>query len=244
MARLDRLASVREIAQIGAVIGREFSYQLLDAVAPVHDKALADALDQLSKAELIFPRGVLPEATYIFKHALVQDAAYRSLLRSTRRQLHGRIAQAITELMPQIVETQPELLAHHYAQAGLIDDAIAYGLKAGRRSAARSANEEAITHCTKALELLGTKSAGSGADRQELELLVALGVPTIAARGYMAADVERIYEPRARLVRRRDRNSAPLYRSARPLEQRIPAKTAAESARVERRTAGAGGCPG
>jgi class 3 adenylate cyclase/tetratricopeptide (TPR) repeat protein len=193
MARLDRLASVREIAQIGAAIGREFSYQLLDAVAPVHDKVLEDALDQLSKADLIFPRGVLPEATYIFKHALLQDAAYRSLLRSTRRQLHCRIAQAITELTPQIVETQPELLAHHYAQAGLTDDAIAYGLRAGRRSAARSANEEAITHYTKALELLGAKSAGVERDRQELDLLIALGVPTIAARGYMAADVEGIY---------------------------------------------------
>src|SRR6266446_1863810 len=192
-ARLDRLASVREIAQIGAVIGREFSYQLLDAVAPVHDKTLEEALDQLSKAELIFARGTLPEATYVFKHALVQDAAYRSLLRSTRRQLHGRIAQAITKLMPQVVETQPELLAHHYAQAGLIDDAIAYGLRAGQRSAARSANEEAITHYTKALELLGTKSAGVERDRQELELLIALGVPTIAARGYMAPDVEGIY---------------------------------------------------
>ena len=193
LARLDHLASVREIAQLGAVIGREFSYELLDAVAPVHGEALEDALGQLSKAELIFARGAPPEATYIFKHALVQDAAYGSLLRSTRRQLHGRIARAITELMPQIVETQPELLAHHYGQAGLIDGAIAYGLKAGRRSAARSANKEAITHCTKALELLGAKSAGMERDRQELELLIALGVPTIAARGYMAADVEGIY---------------------------------------------------
>jgi len=194
LARLDRLASVREIAQIAAVIGREFSYQLLDAVAPVHESALADALNQLSKAELIFSRAGLPETTYIFKHALVQDAAYRSLLRTTRRQLHGQIAQAITELMPQFVETQPELLAHHYAQAGLIDDAIAYGLRAGRLSATRSANEEAIKHYTKALELLGTKSAGGvEQDRQELELLIALGVPTIAARGYMAADVESIY---------------------------------------------------
>ena len=193
LARLDRLAPVREVAQIGAVIGREFSYKLLDAVAPVHDKALENALDELSKAELIFPRGVLPETTYIFKHALVQDAAYQSLLRSTRRQLHGRIAVSITELMPQIVETEPEVLAHHYAQAGLIDDAISYSLSAGRRSAARSANEEAITHYTKALELLGTKSAGLERDRQELELLIALGVPTIAARGYMAADVESIY---------------------------------------------------
>src|SRR5439155_601987 len=108
-------------------------------------------------------------------------------------QLHGRIAQAITELMTKVVETQPELLAHHYAQAGLIDDAIAYGLRAGQRSAARSANEEAITHYTKALELLATKSAGVERDRQELELLIALGVPTIKARGYMAAAVEGIY---------------------------------------------------
>ena len=194
LARLDHLASVREIAQLGAAIGREFSYQLLDAVAPVHGDVLEDALDQLSKAQLIFARGAPPEATYIFKHALVQDAAYGSLLRSTRRQLHGRIARAITELMPQIVETQPELLAHHYGQAGLIDGAIAYGLKAGRRSAARSANKEAIAHYTKALELLATQPEGAERDRQELELLIALGVPTIAARGYMAADVEHIYE--------------------------------------------------
>src|SRR6185503_4528780 len=128
------------------------------------------------------------------KHALVQDAAYESLLRSTRRQLHGRIARAIMQLTPQIAETQPELLAHHYGQAGLVDDAVAFGLKAGRSAARRSANEEAITHCTRALELLGTKPAGTERDRQELELLVALGVPTFAARGYMSADVERIYE--------------------------------------------------
>jgi class 3 adenylate cyclase/tetratricopeptide (TPR) repeat protein len=193
LARLDRLASVREIAQIGAVIGREFSYQLLDAVAPVHGKTLGDALDQLSQAELVFPRGAPPDATYVFKHALVQDAAYGGLLRSTRRQLHGSIARAITELMPQIVETQPELLAHHYAQAGLTNDAILYGLQAGRRSAARSANEEAIAHYTKALELLAAKPEGAERDRQELELLVALGVPTLVARGAMAADLEVVY---------------------------------------------------
>ena len=193
LARLDHLASVREIAQLGAAIGREFSYQLLDAVAPVHGEALEDALNQLSKAELIFARGIPPEAAYIFKHALVQDAAYGSLLRSTRRQLHGRIARAIAELMPQIVETQPELLAHHYGQAGLVDGAIAYGLKAGRRSAARSANKEAIAHYTKALEFLAAKPRTAERDRQELELLIALGVPTLAARGYMAADLEVIY---------------------------------------------------
>ena len=193
LARLDHLGSAREIAQLAAVIGREFSWKLLDAVAPVHGEALGEALGQLGKAGLILARGAPPEATYAFKHALVQDAAYGSLLRSTRRQLHGRIARAIAELMPQIAEAQPELLAHHHGQAGLADGAIAYGLKAGRSAAKRSANEEAITHCTRALELLGTRPEGRERDRQELELLITLGVPTIAARGYMAADVERIY---------------------------------------------------
>ena len=194
LARLDHLGLAREIAQLSAVIGREFSFELLDAVAPMHGKALGDGLGQLARAGLILARGVPPKATYVFKHALVQDAAYGSLLRSTRRQLHGRIARAITQLTPQIAETQPELLAHHYGQARLVDDAVAFGLKAGRSAARRSANEEAITHCTRALELLSTKPAGTERDRQELELLVALGVPTFAARGYMSADVERIYE--------------------------------------------------
>ena len=194
LARLDRLGLAREIAQLSAVIGREFSFELLDAVAPMHGAALGDGLGQLAGAGLILARGVPPKATYVFKHALVQDAAYGSLLRSTRRQLHGRIARAITQLTPQIAETQPELLAHHYGQAGLVDDAVAFGLKAGRSAARRSANEEAITHCTRALELLGTKPAGTERDRQELELLIALGVPMFAARGYMSADVERIYE--------------------------------------------------
>ncbi len=193
LARLDHLGPAREVAQLAAVIGREFSRELLDAVAPMHGEALGDALGQLVKAGLILAGGAPPKATYVFKHALVQDAAYGSLLRSTRRQLHGRIARAITELTPQIVETQPELLAHHYGQAGLVDDAIAHGLKAGRSAAKRSANEEAITHCTRALELLSTRPEGRERDRQELELLITLGVPTIAARGYMAADVERIY---------------------------------------------------
>ncbi len=194
LARLDHLGPATEIAQLAAAIGRDFSWKLLDAVAPMHGDALGEALGQLDKAGLILARGSRPDSTYVFKHALVQDAAYGSLLRSTRRQLHGRIARAITELMPQIVESQPELLAHHCGQAGLVDDAIAYGLKAGRSAARRSANEEAIAHCTRALELLATKPAGMERDRQELELLVALGVPTFAARGYMAADVERIYE--------------------------------------------------
>ena len=124
-ARVDGLGLNKEIAQIGAAIGREFSYRLLAAVVPASGPLLQSAIDQVATCGLVFARGEPPDATYIFKHALVQDAAYGSLLRSTRRQLHGRIARAIAELMPQIVETQPELLAHHYGQAGLIDDASA-----------------------------------------------------------------------------------------------------------------------
>jgi class 3 adenylate cyclase/predicted ATPase len=193
LARLDRLPSARAIAQLGAVIGREFSYLLLDSVAPVHGEALDSALSELSKADLIFARGAPPEANYVFKHALVQDAAYASLLRSTRRQLHDRIARAILKVMPQLAETQPELLAHHYGQAGLVDAAVAYGLKAGQRSTARFANNEAIAHYKKALESLEAKSPGVERDRQELGLLIALGIPTIAARGNMSAEVEDIY---------------------------------------------------
>ena len=193
LARFDRLGSAKEVAQIGATIGREFTYQLIAAIAGVSEAALRTALEHLIDAGLVFQHGLPPDARYYFKHALVQDAAYGTLLRSTRRQLHHRVAQAIAELTPELVETQPELLAHHYAEAGLIDDAIAYAIKAGRRAAARSPNEEAVTHYTKALELLRTKPPGAERDQQELELMIALGVATIAGKGVMAEDAEIVY---------------------------------------------------
>ena len=121
MARLDRLAPIKEIAQIGAAIGREFPYRLLAAVAPMSDAALKAALAQLGAADLIYGRGQPPDSTYVFKHALVQDAAYGSLVRSKRQQLHSNIADALKAQFPQIVETQPELMAHHLEQAGLIE---------------------------------------------------------------------------------------------------------------------------
>ncbi len=119
MARLDRLATVKGLAQLGATLGREFSYDLLQAVSPWDEGTLQRGLQQLVEAEFLYQQGLPPQATYIFKHALIQDAAYQSLLRSTRQQYHQRIAQVLEERFPELCETQPELLAHHYTEAGL-----------------------------------------------------------------------------------------------------------------------------
>src|SRR4051794_34237068 len=131
MARLDRLAGAKEVAQTGAMIGREFGYELLVAVSPLGDAELREALDQLVASELVFIRGTPPTSTYTFKHALVQDAAYASLLRSRRRQLHANIARELEGRWPEVREARPELLAHHFAEAGLPDKAAIYGLEAG-----------------------------------------------------------------------------------------------------------------
>ena len=120
MARLDRLSTVRELAQVGAVLGREFSYELLHAISPLDEKLLQQGLRQLVEAELIYQRGLPPQAIYLFKHALIQDTAYQSLLKSRRQQLHQQIAQVLAERFPETTETQPELLAHHYTEAGLM----------------------------------------------------------------------------------------------------------------------------
>ena len=148
MARLDRLAPVKEVAQIGACIGREFDHELLAAVVSMPEAELAAALDRLVAAELVFRRGLPPAATYVFKHALVRDAAYESLLKRRRQELHARIATSIEALFPQLVEAQPELVARHFGEAGLAEKAIPYWLRAGRLAAARSANMEAIAHLT------------------------------------------------------------------------------------------------
>src|SRR5207249_378470 len=144
MARLDRLAPVREVAQIGAVVGREFSYGLLNAVAGFPQEELEEALGRLVQSELIFRRGEIPHAVYIFKHALVREAAYSSLLKSRRANLHAAIASAFEQRFPGIVEAQPETLAHHLTEAGLSEKAVRYWLKAGKNAAQRFANLEAI----------------------------------------------------------------------------------------------------
>jgi predicted ATPase len=156
MARLDRLGSAKEVAQIGAAIGREFSHALLATIALKNDKELQSALDALTKAGLLFRQGVAPNETYLFKHALVQDAAYGTLLREPRRALHARIAEALEGKFTEIAENQPELLARHYSEAGLIEKAAGLWGKAGQRSLERSALVEAAAQLTRALDQTAT----------------------------------------------------------------------------------------
>jgi len=193
MARLDRLAPVKAVAQLGAVLGREFSYALLRAVAPLEEASLQQSLAQLVEAELLHQRGHPPQTTYIFKHALVQDAAYQSLLRSTRQQSHQRIAQVLEVQFPEVVETQPEVLAHHYTEAGLAEQAIPYWQRAGQRASERSAYAEAIGHLTRGLEVLNCLPETPDRTRRELVLQNTLGQALIATKGYGAADVARVY---------------------------------------------------
>ena len=188
MARLDRLGAVKDVAQIGAVIGREFDYELLAAVVPVDEAGLRDALYQLAEAELIFGQGAPPQASYVFKHALVRDTAYESLLKSKRRQLHASIVGALEERLPETARAQPELLARHSAQAGLFARAIDYWLKAGQQAVARSAMVEAIAQLNEGLELLPQLPVGPARHRQELELQTALGGALIAAKGWAAEE--------------------------------------------------------
>src|SRR5439155_20839941 len=147
MARLDRLAAVKGLAQLGATLGREFSYELLRAVAPWDEATVQRGLHQLVETEFLYQQGLPPQTTYVFKHALIQEAAYQSLLKSTRQQYHQRIAQVLEAQFPETAEAEPELLAHHYTEAGLIAQAVGYWQRAGQRAIERSANLEAISHC-------------------------------------------------------------------------------------------------
>jgi class 3 adenylate cyclase/predicted ATPase len=193
MARLDRLSTTRELIQLGAVLGREFAYEVLQAIAPVDETTLQQGLAQLMDAELIYQRGLPPRSRYIFKHALIQETAYQSLLRSTRQQYHQRIAQELEAQFPETVETQPELLAYHYTEAGLSEQAVDYWQRAGQRAIEHSANLEAIRHLRKGLEVLNTLPATAERRRHELALHIALGVPLIATKGYGDPEVEHTY---------------------------------------------------
>jgi class 3 adenylate cyclase/predicted ATPase len=193
IARLDRSAPVKEVAQIGAVIGREFSHKLLGAVSPMAADQLGDALEQLVQSELVFRRGEAPEATYNFKHALVQDAAYQSLLKSKRQELHARIAQALEQQFTDAGEAGPELLAQHFTDAGLAARAVPYWRRAGELAAGRSADLEAIAHLSKGLELIGTLPATPERLDEELALRLAIGGSLIATQGHAAPEVERTY---------------------------------------------------
>ena len=205
LARLDRLAPTRELAQIGAALGRQFSHELISAVAEMPPRQLDDAMAQLVRAELVFRRGTPPDAEYTFKHALVQDAAYSTLLRSRRQQLHARIATTLEQKFPEIVAAQPALLAHHCAEAGLAEKAVGYWLKAGQQAIARSAMTEAEAQLGKGLELLSSLPANDWRWQQELDLLTALGSAQIATKGYSAPDVGKTCTRASALAKQLDR---------------------------------------
>jgi class 3 adenylate cyclase/predicted ATPase len=188
MARLDRLSGARHVAQIGAAIGREFTYALLHAVCRLPEDELQTGLARLVASELMFQRGVPPDAVYTFKHALVQDAAHVSLLRSARKQLHAQIAKAIETHFPETVDSQPELLAQHYADSGLAEKSVAYWARAGQRSAAHSAMAEAAAQFQKGLDQLMLLPDDDGRRRQELELRSALGAVLQAVKGLAAPE--------------------------------------------------------
>ena len=193
MARLDRLVTAKAVAQYAAVIGRQFSYALLQAVSQVDAAILQHELGRLVEAELIYQRGLPPQATYTFKHALIQDVAYQSLLKSTRQQYHQRIAQALESQFPETVATQPELLAQHYTEAGRIEPAMGYWQRAGQRALQGSAYAEAVAHLTQGLAVLTTLRETPARLQQELDLQVALGPALLATKGHAAPDVERAY---------------------------------------------------
>jgi predicted ATPase/class 3 adenylate cyclase len=203
VARLDRLGSAREVARIGAVIGREFDYELLRAVARIAEGDLASALDQLCDSGLVFRRGHLPEARFLFKHALVQDAAYDSLLRADRRDLHQRIAEALEAQFPEITETRPELLAHHFTEGDVPGHAIRYWLKAGQQALGLSGMVEAAALLRKGLSLIAT---APDSQEYELELQIGLGQAIIATQGYAAPAVNQAFARARELCQQLGRN--------------------------------------
>ena len=212
MARLDRLGPAKELAQIGAAIGREFSHGLLAAVAGKPEAEVQPALDRLVAAGLLFRQGSPPHATYLFKHALVQDAAYGTLLRGPRQELHARIAAATETGMPERVEREPELLAYHYAEAGQPDTAAGYWLAAGRLAARRSANSEAVAHLRRGIAAVRGLPETVERNRLELALQLALGPALVSSRGFGDAEASTGYQRAAELAQRlgddRDRFAA------------------------------------
>ena len=195
MARLDRLGpAAKEVAQIGAVIGREFGYELIEPVAQRPDAELQAGLDRLADAGLLFCRGIAPHSSYLFKHALVQDAAYGTLLRGRRQELHARVAAVLEQHFADLVERQPELLAHHLTAAGDTERAVDQWLKAGRHAAERSAHLEAIGHFERGLAVLACIAPkGAVRDGREIELQLARG--SVAVHGRRIRCRQRRYRP-------------------------------------------------
>jgi class 3 adenylate cyclase/predicted ATPase len=212
MERVDRLGPAKDIAQTGAAIGREFTYELVQATVEMTDSQLRHALDLFVASGLMFQEGEIPLATYHFKHALVQDAAYSTLPKKPRRVLHARIAKALESRFPERVKMEPELLAYHYEQAGLAGPAVEYWHRAARRDAERSANIEALNHFNRALELLKDLPQGSERNALELELLITRGAPLLSVKGYASDDMEHNYR-RAKDLSQENNDSVHQFRA-------------------------------
>jgi predicted ATPase len=210
MARLDHLVTAKAVAQYAAVIGRGFAYDVLAMVSQLDAATLQRELDRLVAAEIVYQRGVPPRATYTFKHALIQEAAYESLLKSTRQRYHQRIAQVLEAQFPETTQTQPELLAHHSMEAGLSAQAVSFWYQAGQHASQRSAHVEAVAHLTHGLEVLSTLPETPERIRQELALQIALGPMLMVTRGYGSPEVERVYS-RARVLSQQVEETAQLF---------------------------------
>src|SRR5215831_13498028 len=199
MARLDRLGTARGVVQLGAVLGRQFAFELLQAVSQLEEEIVQRELSKAVEAELLYQQGLPPRAIYVFKHDLIRDTAYQALLKRTRQQYHQRTAQVLAERFPEIAETQPELVAHHYTEAGLAAPAVVYWQRAGQCAIECSANLEAAQHLTKGLELLATLSETQARAQQELDLQLALGPVLAAIKSWATPEVEQAYA-RARVL--------------------------------------------
>ena len=193
MARLDQFNRAKEVAQLGAVLGREFAYELLQAIAPQDEETLQAGLAQLVGAELLYQRGRPPRARYMFKHALIRDAAYASLLKSTRQHVHQQVAQVLESRFPALAEAQPELVAQHYTAAGYTEQAVRYWQRAGEHASERSAYLEALSHVTTGIELLKSLPETPEHTRQALTLHIVLGAALQVTRGVAAPEVEHAY---------------------------------------------------
>jgi predicted ATPase len=202
MARLDRMEGGRELAQLSAVLGREFSHELLVAVARLDEPTLQAELAKLAQAEILYPKGRPPRCTYVFKHALLEDALYNALVKAKRQELHRRVGEVLESQFPQTSETQPELLGHHFTEAGLTEKAIGYWLKAGLRSRDRSAFAEGLGHLTRGLGLVATLAESRSRDEWELHFLTGLAPSYVGARGYAAPEAGPILLRSRELCRR------------------------------------------
>jgi class 3 adenylate cyclase/tetratricopeptide (TPR) repeat protein len=218
MARLDRLGEAKAVAQLGATVGRTFPYEVLRAVSPLDETALQRALEQLTAAELCTRRGTVPQASYTFKHALIQDAAYQSLLRSTRQQYHRSVAQVLAERFPETAETQPELLAYHYTEAGLHEQGVRYWHEASQRARAHSAYAEEIGHLTRGLALLHDLPDTPGRAQHELSFQTSLSQALMFTKGYAAPEVLHAYRRARDLAQQVGDDTSQLLRILRGLE--------------------------